>query len=92
MNFFIIRFVEVPSIVGSGSLTVDSEKRSIQNINNEDEVKKVVEASFENAIKALNNGVKAVTFSVANENNVGMWIGEGNVIEEKLNIISFVKK
>ena len=97
MAHYIIRFFEKHNkIKGEGFIkvkgfTIDSDDSEIQNIDDEKEVKMVIEKSFTLAINALNNKVKQLTFTVENYENKSIWNGEGVVVEEKLKITSLTK-
>ena len=91
MAHYIIRFFEKHNKIERGYFTIDSDKSEIQNIDDEKEVKMVIEKSFTLAINALNNRVKQLTFTVENYENKSIWNGEGVVVEEKLKITSLTK-
>ena len=91
MAHYIIRFFEKHNKIKGGSFTIDSDEPEIQNIDDEKEVKMVIEKSFTLAINALNNKVKQLTFTVENYENKGIWNGGGIVVEEKLKITSLIK-
>ena len=91
MAHYIIRFFEKHNKIERGFFTIDSDKSEIQNIDDEKEVKMVIEKSFAFAGQALKYGVKQLTFTVENYENKGMWNGEGVVVEEKLKITSLTK-
>ena len=91
MAHYIIRFFEKPNKIEGGGFTIDGDEPEIQNIDDEKEVKMVVEKSFALAINSLNNRVKQLTFTVENYENKGIWNGGGIVVEEKLKITSLIK-
>ena len=98
MAHYIIRFFEKHNkIKGEGFIkvkgfTIDSDDSEIQNINDEKEVKMVVEKSFTFAEQALKHGVKQLTFTIEDYEDRGIWCGEGVVKDNNISITKIKKK